>query len=143
MSNITWIEPRRGAHAHSRLPVDYAFRVSTQKSGNRANSGRAEQGAITVSEKAMRALRWQVGDRVMIGRSEDGADVYLKRVPTGGYQLSARGSVDRAKAVGTATVCIIKSARLVFDEPATIGHNDYVVLDNGAVMFTLPKRGAQ
>ena len=127
---IQWIIPKRGTAPGTRLS-SAAFRLSSYKSGKH----KPPQGVITVYAKTMRDLRWQTGDRVMVGL--DGHDVYLKRVPTGGYTLSATGDKKGAARVGLSANATIKSSTLPTLSGLDIPHDQYITLEDGTVMFSI------
>ena len=127
-ANINWITPVRGnGGSPGRAKSEYFFHLSNQKSGGKRLG---EQGAIRVSEKAMKHLRWIAGDRVMIGRDE--SHVYIKRTQTGGYCLSGVGGV---KSAGKSVPCCIKTSRISFAEITYVNQGDFVLLDDGTVMI--------
>lgn len=128
---ITWVTSLRGGSKAGRLVADYAFSLAHHKAGNKA---RSTQGAIRVSLKAMKHLRWLGGDRVLVGFSQDGMDIYIKRVQTGGFALSPVGGKAH---MGKLCPCSIKSSSLAFKVEATIAMDDFIVCDDGTVMFTL------
>jgi hypothetical protein len=131
MAAINWINPARGRTSTTggSKPADYSFYVSNCKSGRKERE--EQQGSIRVSMLAMKKLRWIGGDRVQIG--VDDKHVYVKRVQTGGYALSPVGGVK--KNAGKLTACNIKTSRINFKATACITEKDYVVLEDGTVMF--------
>jgi hypothetical protein len=82
----------------------------------------------------MKHLRWLAGDRVLVGFSPDGLDIYIKRVQTGGFALSPAGGKAH---IGKLAPCSIKSSHLAFKAETTIAMDDFIVGDDGVVMFTL------
>lgn len=133
MNEISWITPLRGRQNGGGHRATYAFYLTNNKAGGK----KAEiQGSIRVSEKAMKKLRWIAGDRVLIGR--DDTHLYIKRVQSGGYSLSAVGGLKNA---GKATACSVKSSRLSFPFPTEIAEGDYAVLDDGTVMLEVKSDG--
>ena len=140
MATINWIEVKRPGRAPGvGKPLDYSFRISSHSSGRKEDE--SKQGCIGVTEVTMKALRWQIGDRVLIGMSTDKCDIFLKRVPTGGLALSVAGSHKTKDCVGKSLNASVKSSSLVFNlaETVYIGTNDYIVIDDGVVMFSIPK----
>lgn len=138
---IQWVQPggatrQRTAGGRS----DLAFLVRNYKSGTPEK--RQPQGVITIYPSTMKALRWQVGDRVMVGLSPDQRDIYIKRVQVGGYALSALGGDKNKKKTGTTCSASIKSNQINFITTAEIKPSDYIVMDDGTVMFSLPAKEA-
>ena len=80
---------------------------------------------IFIHEKAMKELRWVVGDRVVFA-VEDGA-VYLKRVPTKGFALSAATGGKASDFVGKMASASIKSSKHVFGFQGTVYINGYTM----------------
>jgi hypothetical protein len=138
-AEINWVFPQRGATRNSN-GTKLAFLVRNYKSNKQ--SMRDTQGVITVYAAAMKDLRWQVGDRIMVGLGADGSDVYLKRVTTGGYALSALGGDKGRSKTGTHSNAAIKTNRVQFVREAGIAPGEYMVTDDGTVMFTLPADGS-
>jgi hypothetical protein len=134
MSAINWIVPKRGGST-GRPSTDYAFSIGEQVCGKPGK--RETQGAIRISVAAMKHLRWIGGDRVLIGFGPDGFDVYMKRVKDGGYALSPVGGKENT---GKTVACTVKSSRLVFPRKTDISMNDFLVSDDGTVMFTLREK---
>lgn len=135
-TEINWVIPKRGCTRNSQAKSHLAFLVRNYRSSKSEN--KETQGVITVYAATMKALRWQVGDRVMVGLSADGSDVYLKRVTSGGYSLSALGGDKGKSKLGTHSNAAIKTNRIKFTREAEINPADYMVTDDGMVMFTLP-----
>ena len=137
MNIIKWVTPagpgRRGGVTH---PRDLAFRVANHQSGRKGSQKLA--GIIYVYSDTMKALRWQVGDRVLIGTSPDGRDIYIKRVAVGGFALSATGNGNKAKKIGSSSCSTVKTTQISFLSDAGIKPSDYIVTDDGTVMFSLP-----
>lgn len=133
--NINWVQP---GHTGRRTSGSQklAFLVRNYKGGSVGD--KRLQGVITIYAQTMKELRWQCGDRVMVGTSPDRRDIFLKRVPTGGYSLSALGGDKRKNKTGQALACSIKSNQIAFDAEANIGPADYIVSEDGVVMFSLP-----
>jgi len=141
-AEINWITPTRGGHGGGRSlgSETYAFLLGMYGCGRGKDAPVQRQGSITVAEKVRKELRWQIGDRVRVGVSANGQDLYLRRIPTGGYALSASGSRKRNEVAGKSAKANIKSARLQFPfDSATIGFGDFIVMDDGTVMFSLPR----
>lgn len=137
--SINWIEPMRGSGLRptgARSP-DYAFIVASHKAGKNA---RGHQGIIRIGIGVMKQMRWIAGDRVMVGFSDDKLDVYLRRVQVGGYALSAIGGKQNA---GKCVACSIKSSRFPFGEHQVIAMGDFLVQDDGVIMFTLRPKAEQ
>ena len=135
--DIQWVLP--GGATRQRTAggrADIAFLVRNYKSGTPAK--RQPQGVITIYPATMKALRWQVGDRVMLGLSTDRRDVYIRRVQVGGYALSALGGDKNRKKTGTTCSASIKTNQISFVATAEITPSDYIVMDDGTVMFSLP-----
>ncbi len=134
-TEINWVVPKRGCTRNSQAKSHLAFLVRNYKSAK----SESKQGVITVYAATMKALRWQIGDRVMVGLSADGSDIYLKRVPTGGYALSALGGDKGKSKHGMHANASIKTNRVNFTREAEITPDDYMLTDEGVVMFTLPE----
>ena len=138
MTTINWIQPGPAAGRRTSGSKDgLAFLVRNYKSGTPAK--RENQGVITVYPATMKTLRWQIGDRVMIGFSPDRRDVFIKRVPVGGYALSALGGDKGGKKKGSFCSASIKTNKTQFAVTAEIKPTDYIVMDDGTVMFSLPE----
>ena len=116
---INWIEPSRGGVSKHGEPS--LFRLSDQKGGGKART----QAVIFIHEKAMKQLRWVVGDRVVFAVA-DGA-VFLKRVPTKGFALSAATGGKAADFVGKMASASIKSSKHVFGFAGTVCINEYTI----------------
>ena len=134
MSQINWITPVRGNQKGGQRKADYFFHLASQKAGAKA---RGMQGAIRVSELAMKRLRWIAGDRVMLGR--DDTHVYLKRVQSGGYALSPVGG---EKNNGKPVACAVKTSRIQFPTPVYVAEAEFATLDDGTVMIEATSEAA-
>lgn len=139
--NINWVQPGHSTGRRSASGEQLAFLVRNYKGGSVGDQ--RLQGVITVYAQTMKALRWQCGDRVMVGTSHDKRDIFLKRVPTGGYSLSALGGDKGKNKTGKSLACSIKSNQIAFASDASIGPEDYIVTDEGVVMFSLPAPAVQ
>jgi hypothetical protein len=135
VSAINWISPKLGGRRPTKTQSPLAFRVANHKGGK--VGGDKLQGVVYVYPLAMKALRWQIGDRVMIGTSADKNDIYLRRVATGGYSLSPQGGDKTKKKLGTFSCAMVKTSQIQFRCAADIPPDDYIVMDDGIVMFSL------
>ncbi len=133
---INWVQPGSTGARRAASGSKLSFLVRNYKGG--AVGPQKLQGVITVYLDTMKALRWQCGDRVMIGTSPDKRDIFIKRVPQGGYSLSALGGDKGASKLGKCVAASIKSNQIAFACDAEIGPADYIVTDDGTVMFSLP-----
>jgi len=133
---INWINPKVGGRRSSTTTTGLAFRVANHKGGKAPHA--TTMGVVYVYPIAMKALRWQIGDRVMIGSSPDKRDVYIRRVTSGGFALTASGGDKKRTKQGTFACGMVKTAQIVFPDAADIGPDDYIVMDDGTVMFSIP-----
>jgi len=125
---INWIHPTRGGVSHHGSPS--LFRLSNQKGGGANRT----QAVIFIHEKAMKELRWVVGDKVIF--AIEGNDVYLKRVTSKGFSLSAATGGKAVDFIGRMVSSSIKSSKHTFDFDGTAYVNKYT-LDGDVVKLTL------
>ena len=116
---INWIHPTRGGVSHHGSPS--LFRLSNQKGGGENRT----QAVIFIHEKAMKELRWVVGDKVIF--AIEGNDVYLKRVTSKGFSLSAATGGKASDFVGKMASASIKSSKHVFGFQGTVYINGYTM----------------
>ena len=114
---INWIQPAKPGHqSHETKSM---FRLSNQRGGSNARL----QCCIFIHEKAMKELRWVIGDKVVFAL--DGGCVYLKRVPKDGFTLSAATGGKKSEAIGKMVSASVKSSKHVFGFANTVYINEY------------------
>ena len=137
---VNWINPKVGGRRTSTTTHGLAFRVANHKGGKAPHA--TMLGVVYVYPVAMKALRWQIGDRVLLGVSADMRDVYIKRVTSGGFALTASGGDKKGAKRGTFACGMVKTGQIVFPDAADISPDSYLVMDDGSVMFSIPKVAA-
>ena len=123
---MEWQKPTRGGRPTGNPKS--MFRLCNHKGGG---SDRQKQCVIFIHEKVMKQLRWVVGDKVVF--KFDDECVYLKRVASDGFTLSASTGGKRAESLGKMVSASIKSSKHVFAFDSTVYINKYSLIDGDVV----------
>jgi hypothetical protein len=128
--NFQWKEPIRGGQSGKHIGRDSIY-ISM------AGSGRGDrQLSIRIYEGVMEKMRWVCGDRVSVGYDSKAKKIAIKRIPSGGYKLSAStaNKKDRIDSVGKSVKSIVKMAAAGFIddlkiEPVSVMHDQCLDVD--------------
>lgn len=129
---MQWIQPKRGGRIAGPI-TDYNFRVSNQSNGGKTNKP-SKQAVIALSEKAMKELRWVVGDRVVVAFENN--RVHLKRVHKDGFALSSGCGKPKSEVLGKMVAAVFKTCAFNFpvDE---VTHIDAYTIKDDVVTFSI------
>jgi hypothetical protein len=102
-NNFQWIAPSRSGNRG-------AGNVKGARIAVYGNGKNTPQLSIVLYGDTMKQMRWVVGDRVEVGIDNCSGMLALRRVPQGGYALTALsiGKKDREKSLGTCVACVVK-----------------------------------
>jgi len=102
-NNFQWIVPSRSGNRGAGNAK--GARIAVYDNGKNT-----AQLSIALYGDTMKQMRWVVGDRVEVGIDNYSGMLALRRVPKGGYALTALsvGKKDREKSIGTCVACVVK-----------------------------------
>ena len=130
---IQWATPKRkgGASASNKSGVSLA--------SSRAGEGRQTQLSIGINADAMKAMRWVVGDRVILGCDSKTGIFVLCRHPDG-FKMTARSRRNRQDSAGLCIAASVKMGTPSFIDkdkiPASVALAD-CELDGAQLRFVL------
>jgi hypothetical protein len=140
MNGFVWVEPHFGTGG-GKVDESSWCRVSmTRKNSNKSKKTGTTSGmAIAFYIPALAALRWMIGDKIIVGYDNSAKMIAIKRVTSGGYTLTANGGVKtKTKKPRSARVTIPKPANIdsKFDG-ITFSKDDAQIVD-GMLLLGLP-----
>jgi len=127
-NNFQWIAPSRSGNRG-------AGNVKGARIAVYGNGKNTPQLSIVLYGDTMKQMRWVVGDRVEVGIDNCSGMLALRRVPQGGYALTALsiGKKDREKSLGTCVACVVKDLHECFSK-TSLAPNDCVDVDGVLIL---------
>lgn len=136
---IDWIEPMR--KGGGRLPTGKSVAVRIGRHVRNGNKDSTPQSCITLYQELMEEMRFQSGDRFMVG--DAGSHIALRRTTGKGYASGplGKGGESRNSLLGTSCASAIKFTSDIVPANDSFSRDEIRIMTDGTILIP-KKRGA-
>lgn len=132
MEGFNWIEPKRSAGRSGHVKANAWGRISfTNKSKGLPYI------SVVLYEQSLKALRWLIGDRVLIGYDEKAKMIAVKRVSSGGFAITKNGGSAKTSHK-SARIAVVKPKNIDVRFEQIVFDNDSAQIVDGMLLIGLP-----